>query len=242
VKDLSEFALKLKAYTEKVNASIHSTLKETPDERFEKERDSLKPLPLIDPALLYPREMRGASNDGYIPWGGSEYPIPMDLALHRVVIEPVFGRMIHVYDEKGNIAVTHNLSLSPGYRPTHPEHEEMNRAFQEKKEAKRSAIVKAFNDTFPECGDYMDALRKAQGANLYAHLKEIVSYTGFYPVEEVSKILKECMAMGAFHKNTVKRLLSTKAIKVAALPLAGGFAGPAPLVRNLAVYREVAHE
>ena len=242
VKDLSEFALKLNAYTEKANGSIHATLKETPDERFERERDFLKPLPAIDPALLYPREIRGVSNDGYVPWGGSQYPVPMALALHGVLVEPVFGRMIHVYDEKGGIAVTHDLSLSSGYRPLHPEHEEMNRSFREKKEAKKSAIVKAFNDTFPECGDYTDALRKAQGANLYAHLKEIVSYTDLYPIEEVSKILKECMAMGAFHKNTVKRLLSTKALKVPMLPLAGGFAGPAPLVRNLAVYREVTHE
>lgn len=87
----------------------------------------------------------------------------------------------------------------------------------------------------------MEALRKAQGANIYAHLKEIVSYTDIYPVEEVAKILKECLSMGAFHKNTVKRLLATKALKVPTLPLAG-FAGPAPLVRNLAVYREVIHE
>jgi len=242
VKDLSEFALKLNAYTERANGSIHATLKETPDERFERERYFLKPLPAIDPALLYTREIRGVSNDGYVPWGGSQYPVPMDLALHGVLVEPVFGRMIHVYDEKGSIAVTHDLSLSSGYRPLHPEHEEMNRAFQEKKEAKKSAIVKAFNDTFPEHDGYLDSLRKAQGANLYAHLKEIVSYADLYPAEEVSKILKECMAMGAFHKNTVKRLLATKALKVPTLTLAGGFAGPAPLVRNLAVYREVIHE
>ena len=118
----------------------------------------------------------------------------------------------------------------------------MNRAFTEKKEGKKSAIVKAFSETFPECSDYIDALRKAQGANLYAHLREIVSYTDLYPVEEVSRILQECMVMGAFHKNTVKRLLASKALKVPVLPLSGGFAGPAPLVRNLAVYREVVHE
>jgi transposase len=241
VKDLSEFAARLAAYTEKANASIHATLKERSDERFERERDFLKPLSAIDPALLYPREIRGATNDGYVPWGGSQYPVPMDLALKSVLVEPVFGRMIHIYDEKGNIAMTHDLSLSSGHRPVHPEHEEMNKTFQEKKEAKKSAIVTAFTDTFPTCGDYMEALRKAQGANIYAHLKEIVSYTDIYPVEEVVKILKECLSMGAFHKNTVKRLLATKALKVPTLPLAG-FAGPAPLVRNLAVYREVIHE
>jgi transposase len=241
VKDFSEFALKLAAYREKVNGTIHSTIKETPDERFERERDYLKPLPMIDPALLYPREIRGVTNDGYVPWGGSQYPVPMDLALRSVLVEPVFGRMIRVYDEKGNVAVNHELSLSPGHHPLHPEHEEMNKAYQEKKEAKKSAIVKNFTETFPDHGGYMEALRKAQGANLYAHLKEIVSYTDVYPVEEVSRILHECMAMGAFHKNTVKRLLASKALKVPTQPLSG-FAGPTPLIRNLAVYREVIHE
>jgi len=48
--------------------------------------------------------------------------------------------------------------------------------------------VKVFSEAFPERSDYMEALRKAQGANLYAHLKEIVSYTDLYPVEEVARI------------------------------------------------------
>jgi hypothetical protein len=87
----------------------------------------------------------------------------------------------------------------------------------------------------------MEALRKAQGPNLYAHLREIVSYTDIYPVEEVSRILRECMTMGAFHKNTVKRLLASKALKIPVLSSAP-FAGPPPLIRNLAVYREVIHE
>ena len=34
VRDLSEFSLRLAAYTEKANASFHATIKETPDERF----------------------------------------------------------------------------------------------------------------------------------------------------------------------------------------------------------------
>jgi len=70
----------------------------------------------------------------------------MGLALKSVLIEPIFGRMIRVYDEKGNIAVTHELSLSPGRRPVHPEHEEMNRAYQDKKEARKSAIVSLHSD------------------------------------------------------------------------------------------------
>jgi hypothetical protein len=151
VRDLAEFAQKLAAYTERVNSALHATLKETPNERFLRERDALHPLPMIDPTLLYPREIRGVTNDGYLPWGGNQYPVPMDLALKSILVEPVFGRMIHVYDEKGNIAITHDLSRTSGYRPAHPEHEAMNRMFQEKKAAKKSAIVVAFTETFPEC-------------------------------------------------------------------------------------------
>jgi transposase len=149
VKDLAEFALRLNTYTEKVNGSIHTTLKETPDERFGRERDCLKPLPLIDPALLYPRELRGASNDGYVPWGGSRYPVPMDLALKSVLVEPIFGRMIRIYNEKGDIAVTHDLSLSSGYHPLHPEHERMNQAYQEKKEERSQLSSRPSPRPFP---------------------------------------------------------------------------------------------
>jgi hypothetical protein len=165
----------------------------------------------------------------------------MRLALRSVRVEPVFGRMVRVYDEKGAVAVTQELSRTSGVRPIHPEHEEINRAYREKKEAKKSAIVRAFMDTFPEQTEYLEVLRKAHGPNLYAHLKEIVSYTKLYTVEEVSKTLSECAAMGAFHKNTVKRLLSTKMPKLPAIT-SGSFAGPAPLTRNLSVYREVVHE
>ena len=80
---------------------------------------------------------------------------------------------------------------------------------------------------------------------LYSGKKETirngVDNADVYPAEEVSRILSECMTMGAFHKNTVKRLLASKALKVP-VPSLSGFAGPAPLIRNLSVYREVIHE
>jgi hypothetical protein len=165
----------------------------------------------------------------------------MALALKPVVVEPVFGRMIRVFDEGGREAATIELSLTPGVRPPHPEHEEMNRRYREHKEAKKSAIVKTFTDTFPEHTAYVEALRKAQGPNVYAHLKAIVSYVDLYPAEEVGKTLAECLALGAFHKNTVKRLLGAKPPVVPILT-AGTFTGPAQITRDLSVYREVLHD
>lgn len=240
VKDLSEFDRRLSQYTEKVNAMVHSTTKEVPDERFK--RETLRPLPAVDAALIYPRETRVVSNDGYLSWSGSHYPLPMNLALRRVLVEPVFGRAIRIYDEKGNIAATQMLSLTKGYRPLHPEHEEINRQIREKKESKKSAIVKTFTETFPSCGTYLEELKKVHGPNFYAHLKEIVSYTDLYPVSEVSSVINECMSMGAYHKNTVKRLLSARAMKVPVTVHCERLDGPPPLVRDLTLYREVLHD
>jgi len=241
VADLNEFAQKLEAYTEKVNHRVHGTTREIPAERFERERPHLRPLPALDPRLLYPTEPRGVNHEGYLFWDGSAYPVPMALALKPVRVEPVFGRMIRVFDEGGREAATIELSLAPGVRPPHPEHEEMNRRYREHKEAKKSAIVQAFADTFPQHAAYMEALKNAQGPNLYAHLKAIVSYTDLYPAEEVGKTLSECLALGAFHKNTVKRLLGTRPPVPPALT-AGAFTGPAQITRDLSVYGEVIHD
>ncbi len=241
VADLTEFAWKLEAYTKKVNERLHATTREIPAERFERERPHLRPLPALDPRLLYPREPRGVNHEGYLFWDGSAYPVPMALALTPVLVEPFFGRMLKVFDEKGHEAATIQLSLTPGGRPVHPEHEEMNRHYRERKEAKKSAIVRAFTATFPEHAAYVEAMRKAQGANLYAHLKAIVSYTDLYPAEEVGKTLSECLALGAFHKNTVRRLLGARP-PVPPVLTAGAFTGPAQMTRDLSVYGEVVHD
>jgi len=42
---------------------------------------------MIDPALLYSRELRDVTNDGYVPGVESQYPVPMDLALRSVLVE-----------------------------------------------------------------------------------------------------------------------------------------------------------
>lgn len=243
VDTLEEFERRLTAYTEKVNASIHATVKEVPNERFVREFAHLRAVPVIDPTLLFPRQLRSVSNDGYLSYRGGFYPVPMRLALKRVFVEPILGRSIRVYDESGTFASEHSLNLlETAVRPPHPEHEEIHRVLQERKEAKRSAIVKAFCATFPDHGAYLEKLREAQGPNLYGHLKEIISFTQLYGVEEVAKTMDTCMEIGAYHKNSVKRFLGMKVMKQPVMKASCVFATYGSLRRDLSVYREVACE
>lgn len=212
VKTLTEFDGLLSEFTEKYNARPHSDLKEPPDERFLREKTFLKGIPEIEPALLYDKSVRKVSNDGYISWDGRLYPVPMHYCLQDVRVESEFGKKIKVYDLGGQLIEEHRVRLfDKQIRPVHPEHAEMNEAYGKKKEAYRAERVKQFIETFPAVGSfYVEGLRSAVTANLYWHIDEIMKYTLVYNTEDVAAALSECIEIGAYHKNSVMRLLQCR--------------------------------
>lgn len=241
--DLSQFDKLLRDFMDGYNARPHSSLKESPNERFAREQPSLAPLPTVEPTSFLAREIRKVSNDGYVSYQGGFYPVPMRLALKTILLEPVFGRIIRLYEENGSLVEEKDIHLfETGVRPAHPEHNLMNQEFAEKKEARRSAIITRFIDLFGEAGDaYLQGLRNGLGANLYWHLKEIMGFVDLYPVATVTEALSCALTIGAYHKNTVKRFLSLKTlpaplIKEVFLPPSLGTA------RDLSCYHEVGHE
>ena len=136
----------------------------------------------------------------------------MRFALRNVWVEPVLGRLLRVYDDTGIMVTMHEVRLfDKGIRPLHPEHEEINRQYMEKRGAVRSDVVKRFVDTFNDNGRiYVEGLREKCGPNLYWHLTEIIKYTHVFPVEDVSVVIEECIDIGSYHKNSVGRLLGKK--------------------------------
>lgn len=212
VKDLSSFDSLLSEFTEKYNARPHSDLKESPDERFRYEKETLKRIPLVEPAILYSKPIRKISNDGYISWDGAEYPVDMRYCLKDVRVEAEFGKKLRVYDLAGGLIAEHNKRLfNKGIRPVHPEHEKINDAYMRKKETYRAETVKKFIETFQQPGRrYLEGLKTAVTANLYWHIEEIMKYTEVYSIADVLAVLSECMEIGAYHKNSVRRLLQCK--------------------------------
>ena len=212
VKGFSEFTDLLTDFTTHSNARIHSALKQAPEERFLQEKEALTPIPSFEPTVLYSPLPRTVSNDGYISYCGLFYPVSMDYCLKDLCIEPVFGRKIRIYDSSCRLVEEHEVRMDDKVvRPPHPEHERKNQEFKEKKEKKRSKIVQKFIEMFGEIGTvYMEGLKEKVGANLYWHLDEIMSYTTVSPIDAISTVLSECIDIGAYHKNTVKRLLMSR--------------------------------
>jgi transposase len=209
VDNLDDFAVKLKKIQDEYNQRPHSKLGRTPEQMFQEEKPHLLKLPTIEPAMLQFKEARRVSNDGYISHDGNLYPVPMRYATKTVWIEIIYGRSMKIYDEKGTLLNKLYLCLEKQTtRPIHPEHEVINLQYRERKNGIRSTLVREFISTFGETGRiYLEGLRENTGANIYWHLTEILRYRNIYTTEKINKAMKECLKIGSYHKNSVKRLL-----------------------------------
>lgn len=127
-------------------------------------------------------------------------------------IRAIKGCLTPQRSEKGALVGEHDINLQKqAGRPTHPEHEEINKKYQEKKAKTRSSLVANFAFSFGEAGRlYLAGLKNQVSANLYWHIKEILQYREIYGIEAVTAAIEECLSFGAYHKNSIKRLLEGK--------------------------------
>jgi len=249
VKSLKEFDSLLLEFTETYNYRKHSSIKESPEERFKREKDLLMPPSEVEIGVLFELNFRKVSNDGYISWEGNFYPVPMKFCLKEIMIESIFGRVIRIYDMEGNEICKHWINpMDKGLRPIHPEHEQLNKAYMDKRKKACSKVVNHFIETFGDIGErFIKGLRQATGANTYWHLSEILACRQLYKKEEVKDAIKQCDDIGAYHKNSVIRLLEGKQLKAmynrSSTPLSG-LSGKC-IKRDLSAYAElkgVGHE
>lgn len=248
VQTLSELEPLLEEFTESENRRLHSVLKETPNERFEREKTTLRPLPEVEETRLFPRVVRKVSFDGYLSYRGKDYPVPMASCGEQVFVDDRFGRLIAVYNQKGEEIGTYELRCkdSPN-RPIHPEHDARNLRYQTKREMVRSRMLRAFFDTFAEAGDhFLEGLRQKVGANLTWHCREILNLTSIYEIDVIKNALFLCTKIHAFHKNYVLGLIAKESQKTVILPGKSPFSiftSPVDIHRDLREYSEVvSHE
>ncbi|MEM4722160.1 MAG: IS21 family transposase [Candidatus Methanomethylicaceae archaeon] len=246
VENLDVFEEKLRVFTEAYNQRVHSSLGESPEQRFVREKEYLKAICPVEPSVLYDRERRQVSNDGYLRYRGGYYPVPMRLCLQEVWVESIFGRKLRIYDRAGKIVSEQTIHLfEDGRRPDHPEHEGINQGYQDKRRAIRSALVGRFYGLFGEIGQrFVLGLRDREQGNLYWHLSEILAFCDLYDLEEIRMGLETCVQIGAYHKNSLLRLLDHRKLKnpplVSSLPMLG-LPGQ-ETKRSLAIYASLQSE
>lgn len=186
VASIAELDRLLAEFTAAYNERPHSTLKESPNARFERERALLRPVAHIEPSRLFIRHLRKVSNDGYVSFDGNLYPVPMRLCLRNVFVEPVFAKRVVIFDAAGTFVAEHETPLVRGERPAHPEHEAINEAALARRNSKREEVVRSFIKAFGEnTAPFVEGVKRTHGTNMLYHLAEILSYADIYETAAV---------------------------------------------------------
>lgn len=233
--DISELDAIIKDFTDSYNNREHSTLKRPPDEMFEEEKAYLAQVPAIEPRMVFGLDLRKVTADGYVSWDGVLYPVPLKYCMSNVLIEPVFGRIVKIYDERGSFIAEYNKNIFGEKRLIHPEHIKFNEECVLRKENKRSKLLNKFIGLAGEAGNaFVEGLEKNTGLNIYWHVSEIINYIELYGIKNVLPAINICAASGFYDKNSVKRLIKTDVVIESVpnvLPL------PVNIQRNLSYYR-----
>jgi len=239
------FEAKLATFTDSVNTNYHRGIETTPNNRFEIEKTFLQTIPQVEPSSWRLTEIRKVSQDGYLSLMGKLYPVPMRLCGKEVMVESLFGKTFKVMWAEAVVCELSRRFDGPNL-VSHPEHAAMNSDYEAARQKKRGLPVREFIRLFPAQGAlFFEGLKTVQRENAYYHVAEILKLTQFYHLTDMAAVLEECMALKAFHKNTVKRLLVSKPLKatpVSAVVSALAVARPStPISRPLSVYKELTH-
>lgn len=215
VKDLPELEMVLSVFNQEVNDKENRYLKETPNQRYEREKGSLKSLPTIEPTLIFDREVRHVSFDGYISWLGKLYSAPLKHAGHNVWIENIMGKMMIVYDQKGAVIIQHMKRLDNNYQPDHDEHTSIQEKMEANRVKFRKTAFKKFIDEYGEIGsDFLNGLRNEHPENMYWHMDEILAIKDFYQTSDIVAVLAQCIQIKQFNKQAIRKLLKKYSLKV----------------------------
>jgi len=86
------------------NVRVHGTTHERPVDRFETEKQHLRPFPGWERVAVYTREQRKAGRDGYVNWNRSYYGVPWEYAGQMVEVQSV-NSTVEIWQAEKRIAV-----------------------------------------------------------------------------------------------------------------------------------------
>ena len=201
------------------NPRKHRETGQTPDERFQGERDKLRALPAAGYDCCAIVTLR-VSSQFRITWQTNRYSVP---ARHCGQLLPVkiYADKLCVYHDNQLIA-QHPRSYERGKDFEDPDH--VQPLLNQRRKARDQKNMIRFLDLCAEAADYHQQLQQRQ-INPLGHIRQIVALLDIYPEEDVVRALRDTVELGAYNSQYIQNLLEQRSRK---LPQAG----PLHLTRN----------
>ena len=221
--DLGAANAAARTWCAEVNARVHSEIAAVPVERLVVERERLRPLPALRPAV---REgvMRKVDRLATVRFGSARYSVPHALVGSAVLVAALEGEVVI---QQGAVEVARHRVVSPGEVALRDEHYGGARARPSRAVRPRTPGEVAFLGLGPTAETFLRAAAAAGTARLEAELGEIVTLADAWGRETLTKALDRATRFRRF------RAADVRAILVAGVGVPTPVAAGAPLEAEL---------
>ena len=173
--NFEDFAVKLRAFQDTVNARQHATTKTTPDALIASDREAFSVLPQTR-YVGVKEESRKATGDGLISYDGSRYSVPWMFAGRHVWLRLSRGYYLEIYSQANVLVARHKLSLRKGAVIIDKSHyrtpPDATAAFDR--------LCTVFVESFPGQEIFLEKLRAQKRLNARHHLSQMLDLAKLY--------------------------------------------------------------
>ncbi len=183
------------------NVRIHGTSRQRPIDRFQEEKDKLRPLPEKPYNVIIPISVN-SSHDCRIKFDSNIYSVPHRYADKSLIVKPTRYEVC-IYS-KDKLIASHKRSWGKYKIIEDPKH------IKELLKMKKKAIVSKIKDEFISLGEganeYFNGLA-AKDCNLPKELARILKLRHIYGVTEILQALSEALKYEAFGASYIQNIV-----------------------------------
>ena len=197
-----DFINKLKAFQDKVNARLHATIKTTPAELIEKDREAFSALPSTRYVGIK-EEIRKVTQDCLLSFNGSRYSVPWMFAGKYVWLRVSKGFFLEIYSQANVCVASHRLSMKKGAVIIEQSHYRTNPYT----ETSFDRLCVSFLESFPGYELFLEKLHAQKRLNPRRHLFQILEIAKMYLPSDFCKALDLSLEYNVFTSAFIKGVL-----------------------------------
>ncbi len=214
--DFEDFITKLKAFQQRVNQRVHSTIKTTPQELLIKDRQAFSVLPTVR-YIGTKEEVRHVTFDCLLSFGGSRYSVPWMFAGRQVWIRIGKGYYLEIYSQANKLIARHRLAPVKGSVVIVKEH---YRAYN-RNGASFDRLRVLFREAFPDHEAFIEKLVAQKRSNAHRHLYQFLELAKVYGRDEMIEAINICLKYNVFNGSFIGGFLEKNFRQSMTLPAKG---------------------
>ena len=184
------------------NTRIHSVTKAKPIDLFQKEKKSLKVLPIhpYDCAVI---ETLNANSQAFVSFDSNQYSVPGEYAPRKGMIARIYPDSLYIY-YKDKLIAQHVRSYQRNEPIKNPDHEQQ--LLKQRRNARERRLLQAFLALTHKAEEYYLGITE-KSLNPTHHLKKIMAIAEIYGEEKTARAIEDACEAHAFSSEYIAHIL-----------------------------------